>query len=169
MLYYIYIYSASFFINIALEILFKAMQDGAIKLRKSSKNADGLAFWNKYKGELSKHDSIKVDWCVKGPGKKEVDKIMALAEYEIDGHGKQHTNEFNHFFIQTVRLPRTEASNIRKVIQVGLNIGQYIGSGGAKKKWMTITNYLSKKEIKRINTEHGDMLRGLTKTLFPKL
>jgi hypothetical protein len=153
----------------ALEILFKAMLDAATKLRKSSKHADGLAFWNKYKGELSKHDSIKVDWCVKGPGKKELDKIMSLAEYEIDGHGKQHTNEFNHFYIQTVRLPRSEAPNIRKVIQVGLNIGQYLGCGGTKKKWMTINNYLSKKEIKRINSEHGEMLIALTKTLFPKL
>ena len=166
---YSILYSISFFANMALEILFKAMQDAATKLRKASKNPDGLAFWYKYKGELSKHDSIKIDWCVKGPGKKELDKIMSLAEYEIDGHGKQHTNEFNHFFIQTVRLPRSESPNIRKVIQVGLNIGQYLGSGGAKKKWMTITNYVSKKELKRINTEHGDMLRELTKTLFPKL
>ncbi len=43
------------------------MQDASTKLRKTTKNADGLAFWSKYKGELSKYDSIKVDWCVKGP------------------------------------------------------------------------------------------------------
>jgi hypothetical protein len=51
----------------SLEIIFKAMQDASTKLRKKTKNADGLAFWSKYKGELSKYDSIKVDWCVKGP------------------------------------------------------------------------------------------------------
>ena len=152
-----------------LEVLFKAMQDAAMKLRKSSKNPDGLAFWNKYKGELSKHDSIKVDWCIKGPSKKEIDKIMSLAEFTIDGHGKQHTDEFNHFAIQTIRIPRTEVPNIRKVIQVGLNIGQYIGEGGTKKKWMNINNYMSKKEIKRINTQHGDVIASLIKTLFPKL
>ena len=153
----------------SLEIIFKAMQAASTKLRKTTKNADGLAFWSKYKGELSKYDSIKVDWCVKGPSKKEVDKIMLLPEHVIDGYGKQHTNEFNHFIIQAVRLPRTEAANIRKIIQVGLNIGQYIGSGGTKKKWMTINNYLSKTEIKRINTQHKDILDSLIKTLFPKL
>ena len=94
---------------------------------------------------------------------------MSLAEFTIDGHGKQHTDEFNHFAIQTIRIPRTEVPNIRKVIQVGLNIGQYIGEGGTKKKWMNINNYMSKKEIKRINTQHGDVIASLIKTLVTKL
>jgi hypothetical protein len=105
-----------------------------------------------------------------GPSKKEVDKIMLLPPQtlvEIDGYGKQHTNEFNHFIIQAVRLPRTEGANIRKIIQVGLNIGQYIGSGGTKKKWMTI-NTAARGPICS-NTQHKDILDSLIKTLFPKL
>ena len=77
---------------------------------------------------------------------------MYIPEYTIDGFGNQKIIEINHFLIQTVRIPLNEKPNIRKIIQIALNIGQYTGSGGKKEKWMKLENYLTKENIKKLDS-----------------
>lgn len=47
---------------------------------------------------------------------------MSLCEKCINGHGDEIIIEKNHFLIQSIRLP-TEGNNIRKLMQIALNIG----------------------------------------------
>jgi hypothetical protein len=56
---------------------------------------------------------------------------MALPEFYVDGHGGKRIDEPNHFLIQSVRIPRADPPSLRKIIQVGLNVGQYRGTRGA--------------------------------------
>ena len=69
-------------------------------------------------------------------------------EYTIDYYGNQSIIEIKYFLIQTVRISLNEKPNLRKIIQIALNIGQYTGCGGKKEKWMNIEGYLTKNNIR---------------------
>jgi len=71
---------------------------------------------------------------------------MLLPEYTINGYEEKSIIENNHFIIQQVRIPLKEATTIRKIIQIALNIGQYKGSGG-KIIFNSIDNFITKKDI----------------------
>lgn len=65
---------------------------------------------------------------------------MKLPEFYINGFGKKEIIEENHFIIQTVRIPVIEKPSLRKIMQIALNIGQYLGHNN--------TNMLKKNKIK---------------------
>ena len=65
---------------------------------------------------------------------------MKLPEFYINGFGKTEIIEENHFIIQTVRIPVTEKPSLRKIMQIAINIGQYLGHNK--------TNMLKKIKIK---------------------
>jgi len=83
---------------------------------------------------------------------------MSLPEYYIDGYNNKETLKENHFLIQTVRIPLSkkesnkdeeEPPNLKKIMQVALNIGQYLGvSGKSTMKYNKITDYITEKESK---------------------
>ena len=135
----------------SLNNLFKLVKKKSHDLRKQNSNADGLKFWKPIKNELSKYDELKANQWKKL--KKEYMEIMYIPEYTIDGYGNQSIIEFNHFLIQTVRIPLNEEPNIRKIIQIALNIGQYTGSGGKKEKWMNLESYLTKENIRKLDSK----------------
>ena len=56
--------------------------------------------------------------------KDTIDKIMNLSEQIIKGNGEKELIEVNHFIIQQARIPSTEKPSLRKILQVGLNVGQ---------------------------------------------
>lgn len=84
------------------------------------------------KGLLKVHNStILVKWKkTRKPSMKSTEamEIMNLPEFVVNGNGAKQTIEENHFLIQSIRLP-TEGNNIRKLMQIALNIGQYVGMG----------------------------------------
>lgn len=82
---------------------------------------------------------------------------MSEPEFYIDGNGKESIIEFNHFLIQTIRIPLKEEPSIIKIIQIALNICQYTGYGGKKQEWMTLENYLTKEDIIKINSQISKM------------
>lgn len=107
-----------------VEELFNLVLEKVKNERKKNKNFDGKGFWQPIKEILDKVD-IKFEW--KKLDDKEVEKIMILPEYYKDGKGEEKIIEINHFIIQTVRIPTKEEANIKKLIQLALNIGQYEG------------------------------------------
>ena len=129
--------------------IFTLIENKSHNLRKKNPKADGQKFWQPIKNILSEINIEASSW----KKIKKNNKIMLLPEYVINGYGNQEIIEINHFLIQTVRIPLTEKPTIRKIIQIALNIGQFTGSGGKKKKWMNIDNYLSKENIKKIDSK----------------
>jgi hypothetical protein len=61
---------------------------------------------------------------------KKYHDVLLIPEYTINGNSEQTIIEVNHFLIQTIRIPLNEKPSVRKIIQLVLNIDQYIGSGG---------------------------------------
>jgi hypothetical protein len=157
----------------SVELLFNHILKKSIELRQiPNTNANGLAFWHKMKGLLKAHNStILVKWKkTRQPNKKSAEAmdIMDLPEFLVNGNGTQQTIEENHFLIQSIRLP-TEGNNIRKLMQIALNIGQYVGMGGTPRPWMRLNNYLSQKEIKRLDKKHKVALTNLFKQIVKAL
>jgi hypothetical protein len=104
--------------------LFEHMKMDVAKQRNIDPEFDGLKYWKRFKPILEKYDRLKVAWI---PIPHEyVEQYMRLREDLDDGQ----INEINHFAIQHVRIPTTERATIRKIIQVALNIGQYLGTTG---------------------------------------
>jgi len=129
-----------------LEIIFNHVLDKAYKLRKANPTKfDGLGFWQPIKKLLEPLDQYSAKKWKKIP-KNLTKKIMLLPEYTINGYEEKSIIENNHFIIQQVRIPLKEATTIRKIIQIALNIGQYKGSGG-KIIFNSIDNFITKKDI----------------------
>jgi len=83
---------------------------------------------------------------------KNYNTIMMLPEKTVNGYGVETINEQNHFLIQTVRLP-TESNDItlRKLLQIALNIGQFIGISDETYSWMYLEKYVKADTIKNID------------------
>jgi hypothetical protein len=94
------------------------------RARQANKDFDGQVFWQSIKGELGK-TKFQGKW--KEIPQMHFDELMSLPEFYINGHGDKKIIEVNHFVIQTVRIPRNDPPSLRKMIQVALNVGQYIG------------------------------------------
>ena len=109
-----------------LQELFTTVLNGAIKFRRQPQTVGGQEFWRPIKDILEKYDGTIVPW--KQLPSRIVEKHMKLPEYTIDGYGNKEINEINHFLIQLVRLPMKEKASVRKIIQVALNAGQFLGS-----------------------------------------
>ena len=141
--------------------LFYTLEKTVYELRQKDKNYDGLQFWQPLKKILSKHDNIKVkNW--KKINKSIQNKIMKLPEYYVDGNEVKHIIENNHFIIQQVRIPMKDEPNLRKILQLALNIGQFRGTSTRKfRKSLSystsglneLSTYLSDANIKKISSE----------------
>lgn len=132
------------------------------KERYKNKNFDGLKFWRSIKPILtnSKYEANK--W--KKIPIKYYKNIMMLPEYYKDGYDNTHIIEENHFLIQTVRIPNTEKPLLRKIMQIALNIGQYLGHNSKNLlKYKNIKDYIS---IKDMNLKLSNIL---SKTDISKL
>lgn len=138
-----------------LEILFQFVLISAKQLCENDIHADGLAFWKSIKELLlvhDPHDNIIASCWKKHVSDDIANCIMSLSEYTTaDSKGKKYMIKSNHFLIQTVRLAIKEKPSLRKVIQVALNIGQYIGMGHSRMKWMYLHEYLTKEDIEKLS------------------
>ncbi len=75
---------------------------------------------------------------------------MLLPEYIIDGYENKKINEKNHFIIQQVRIPLKEIPNIKKIIQIALNIGQYKAFNN-KSPFNNINEFILKEDIMELS------------------
>lgn len=141
---------------ITLSDLFTQILLYAKKERHKNKKFDGLKFWRSIKPILSNSNYKAKKW--KNIPKKYYKNIMLLPEYYIDGYGNTNMIEENHFIIQTVRIPKTEKPSLRKIMQIALNIGQYLGyniDNNKIIKFKTIKDYIY---VKDINIKLSDIL-----------
>ena len=129
-----------------LEVLFDKVLDKSYQLRKKNLlNFDGQEFWQHIKKILEPLDKYKASkW--KTISKTKTHKIMLLSEYTIDGYENKIINEKNHFIIQQVRIPLKEIPNIKKIIQIALNIGQYKAFNN-KSQFDNISEFILKEDI----------------------
>ena len=133
--------------------LFNLVLSSVCQKKRKNKNFDGKAYWQPIKQILEKSNWEAEKW--KKPIKSIYQANMALPEYYIDGHGEKHINEYNHFLIKTVVIPSTEKPSLKKIIQVALNIGQYLSAHSENFKNIKV-NYndyiLSKDACKKLDT-----------------
>ena len=149
-----------------LEIIFDAVKIKSYQLRHKYTIFDGQAFWQPIKKELAKlntNDFVASHW--KPISKDIVHKIMSVPESFKNGYGEEIFIEEHHFLIQQVRIPTTEKPSIRKIIQLGLNIGQWYGKPDKslmkELKYETLnlnklSRYVSKKDIEKISKNIPD-------------
>lgn len=124
------------------------MEDKSYEMRKNGKN-HGREYWQPYKKLFAQYQISDLKW-------KKLNKNLLLTlyqpEYFIDGFGNTKIFEDNHFLIQTIRIPYQEECNLKKIMQIALNSGQYHASTGKKLNYVKLDTYISKKHIQKINT-----------------
>lgn len=132
-----------------IEDLFNLILNTVKQLRINNPNYDGLKFWHLFKSILNNSKFIS-KWKSNIP-QSYIKNIMSLPEYTINGYNQTNIIENNHFIIQTVRIPMQEEPSLRKIIQIGLNIGQYLGSSDNKKllKYTQLSDYIYKSDCKK--------------------
>jgi hypothetical protein len=107
--------------NTRIEYLFNLISESTKAIRtKKLPNFDGKNFWQPIKDQLSIFDDQYIDSWIP-LDKSTINSVMSLPEF--DQNGKMI--EINHFLIQQVRIPLSEKPNLRRIMQIALNIGQY--------------------------------------------
>lgn len=104
-----------------LELLFKLTQQAAQKLKQQDPDADGKAFWQPLKKLFETYALSASQWQQLDP---ELVKKLSLLP-ETDSLGR--TIEINHFLRQQVRIPLEEPPSLRRIMQLALNSGQFMG------------------------------------------
>jgi len=88
--------------------------------------------------------------------------IMSVPEYTKNGYGKECIIASNHFLIQQVRIPLREKANVKKIVQIGLNIGQWNGRPRVlqikyPRNLNKISGYISKSNIHKLSKKISDV------------
>ena len=144
-----------------LEVIFNPVKEAATnRRRRYGDEFDGLLFWKPIKKILKKYDSHT--GVYKKINRTLTERILNIPEYTVNGKGEKTIIESNHFLIQQVRIPIKYKCTIRKLVQLGLNIGQWNGMPN-KQLWKDIeyptkykldklSTYITKKEITRLSS-----------------
>ena len=114
-----------------LNKLFTLVLEKSKRERINNAKFNGLKFWRSIKSKINDIDTTVYEW---NPifsehivPKEMLDTILRDIP-EHNSENKTKTIEINHFFIQIVRIPHTEECNLRKILQLALNIGQFLGT-----------------------------------------
>ena len=80
--------------------------------------------------------------------------ILDLPEYYVDGLGKNHRIDFNHYLMEQIRLPQRQDPTLKEVLEMAFNIGLKRGSmKGSKASDMDKLRYFLKdREIDKLST-----------------
>jgi hypothetical protein len=107
-----------------VSLLFDDVLKASKIFRENDAKGDGRGFWSPIKDIASRVDNLSnFKWQDEHVSNEFAKNIMALPEHDSSGK----TIEHNHFLIQLVRIPKTEEGNLRKLLQIALNAGQYLG------------------------------------------
>ena len=154
-----------------LEQLFELVKNNASEFRKTKNSFDGKEFWQPIKNTLAsldEHTAGITEW--EELPEDIVTTIMSLPEFTKNGYGKEQIIESNHFLIQQVRIPTTEKLNIKKIIQVALNVGQWKGQPNAsvmgpedydKLGFDKLTKYVNTNTIEALSTHITDDMMSI--------
>ncbi len=155
-----------------MEALFQELIEVVGTKRRNDPKFQGLEFWRSIKSvtENFDHETV-VEWVPSTLTKTEQDQIMDMTEYTINGRNENKLHENNHYLIQTVRIPLTEKGNLRKVLQVGVNLGQLLGVW-SEMEYLFINDraldslqaYLAPSEIAKLDqflAQHPDLLTAI--------
>lgn len=134
-----------------LERIFLRVLNDSKKLRKKNPNMDGRAFWQFIKNELNTLDISFEKWKPLTHPHKSL-----LSIKEVDENGNML--ETNHFLRQHANIPINDPPTVTKIIQIALNIGQFLGATTKKQrlsmkynpKYRKLITYIYKKDIMRI-------------------
>jgi hypothetical protein len=147
---------------LGLELLFDTVQQKSKELRENDIKADGLAFWQAIKPTLLKYPNIKATQEFKKMDSKMTSIILDLPEKIINGHEIETMIQVNHFIIQCVRIPIKDQPNLQKILQIALNIGQYLGHVSKSDhgvdpeidryiRSLKLSDYINDEDISKIN------------------
>ena len=106
---------------------------------------DGLDFWTVEKLNFTRYDNLSNDivYTVNGLWINQVNDLFEVkALYNVDEDGATHLPD--HFIYQLANIPTNERVNIRKVMQLALNIGQW-KSGDKNTNGRKVADMLFKK------------------------
>jgi hypothetical protein len=134
--------------NITVEEYFDLFVTHTKKNRAANNNMDGQKYWQTFKVIFEKSDWQASKW--KKLPKKDGHAAMSLPESMTNGYGEVKMIEINHFVIQCYRIPSTEEPSLRKIMQLALNIGQFMGMKkprGLMAPPKTADTYLLKKDL----------------------
>ena len=119
---------------------------------------DGLRFWQGIKSLLSVYDNIIMTWNMN------ID-MSKLTINEKNEHG--HLIEIYHFMRQQSRIPSEDECTIRKIMQLALNIGQFLGINNDNCELIINENhYLSDKQSVYDFVSNNELLQLCENELF---
>ena len=141
--------------------------DLGIKFGYESKknNLNGQKSWEKVKLLLDTENIC--DWNITRifANKKESSNIEEIYSYihndlELYGedgdepkYGLTHEQwERAHYVLQTIRIPRTSSCSIQKILQIGLNIGQYSASNEKNKYNSVVIDFINFNHLDKISS-----------------
>ena len=138
----------------SLTKLFNDVKKTSYLMIKKNKKADWFAYWNPLKNILSDINGNASHW-IKQDSKITKHVMNEVPEFLVYPNEEKELIEHNHFIIQTIRIPLNDEPNIRRIIQIALNIGQCKAFGNKHnhllKNRTKITDYISKKDIDKLS------------------
>lgn len=145
---------------LVLEQLFLYVLKTSKKLRKKDPNMDGRAFWQFIKNELN---ALNISFKKWKPLTMEHTSLLSIEELDTSGN----MIETNHFLRQHANIPINDPPTLTKIIQIALNIGQFLGSTTPKQrmnmqykpKYQELLTYMYKKDILQIHIPEDTILR----------
>tara|TARA_Y100000590_G_scaffold247874_1_gene278498 strand:+ start:963 stop:1424 length:462 start_codon:yes stop_codon:yes gene_type:complete len=151
----------------SLKDLFEITKQGAKDFRERNPVGDGKVFWQDLKTYIEKtqiHTPDDVNFIVLES--ETTQNIMLLVEYVTNSFGIQFMNEYNHFLIQTVRIPNNEEISLKKLLQIAFNIGQFLGISGELEMLprTQLDEFISEENIEKIDISSFDF--EIYKNLF---
>lgn len=137
---------------VSLEQLFLRVLETSKKLRRTRTSFDGRAFWQFIKNKLNELDISFKKWK---PLTMEHKSLLSIEELDTSGN----MIETNHFLRQHANIPMNDPPTLTKIIQIALNIGQFLGSTTPKQrlsmqykpKYQELLTYMYKKDILQIH------------------
>ena len=112
----------------SLTNLFNKVVEKSKKNRIDEEKFNGLGFWRKIKQNISNLNKTDYEWNPKFVEMIPRDLYESILNEIPECNSKCKTLEFNHFFIQLFRIPYTEECTLKKILQIGLNLGQFLGT-----------------------------------------
>lgn len=138
-----------------LNDLFQRVLHTSILLISSVPGFDGREFWQPIKMRLSRYDNFEALNSWKELDKDFIEQVSNMDEFTVNEKGEKTLIEVNHFLIQQYRIPTTETPNIRKILQIALNVGQYFGSFGdttiKTSENMLLSTFITDEDIKYLS------------------
>ena len=123
--------------DLTILVLYNMMLHAAWRARERNRCMDGQAFWQPIKKILSR-SSWSAEW-------KNINSSYVTEVLDMDRRATDENKELVHFQFQTTNIPTNEDPSLRKIIQIALNVGQYIGTTGKHLRYESLDYFVHKR------------------------